>query len=551
MSSISIKSNTQSLMSALSVTFTDKTKVLSEIIQNSRRANASRIDITYFADDENKSVNAINIIDDGIGISNMQDIFTIGGSGWDEQVTTEENPYGIGSIAMLYACQSLSIDSIGKTIEVNCSDVITGEAFSINESQYDKDGTSIWLNKTVFTLDQLNNALRDIARYSSIPIYVNGELLASECALNTLETNPDFTCLATSLGTVAFRRVSNDRMHVILQELCVSKPYSADDVYFFANNSFKARMPDRDRLVDEAEALEKIKSVVADAFGDYLQAEKQRRVNDTEALHHWVKDKFTPIVKFARHILNDIDYLPGCAFDSIDYPCLRDAHNAYNQAVDVYKDNVKEQVFTRIGTDIPIFLAALYEKDAQYLKQSLDNGHWFYQQVSSFDEDKAVINVENGRIIDKWVYVGYSDARFGVADGLSVTYENWTQPIKNGAFLRNQEFTDFADEESETFSQIQALCDEYGDCILLNTHEIETVLLQFDSFTNDDNPDDLGLQTALDEVLNLASAAFGVSASDFICRVLPSLPPAIIEQLKASPITLTISESGEVVANAA
>jgi anti-sigma regulatory factor (Ser/Thr protein kinase) len=134
MSSISIKSNTKSLMSALSVTFTDKTKVLSEIIQNSRRANASCIDITYCADTENKVVTEITITDDGIGIENMQDIFTIGGSGWDEQVTSKENPYGIGSIAMLYACQSLVIESVNQTIAVDCSDVIDGKSFSIDNT---------------------------------------------------------------------------------------------------------------------------------------------------------------------------------------------------------------------------------------------------------------------------------------------------------------------------------------------------------------------------------------------------------------------------------
>ena len=94
MSTVSIQTNTASLMNALSVTFTDKTKVLTEVIQNSRRASATSVSIEYVVAKDTSNVESITICDDGSGIQNMQDIFTVGGSNWNDKINQEEIPMG-------------------------------------------------------------------------------------------------------------------------------------------------------------------------------------------------------------------------------------------------------------------------------------------------------------------------------------------------------------------------------------------------------------------------------------------------------------------------
>lgn len=550
-STISIKSNTPSLMKALSVTFTDKTKVLSEIIQNSRRANATAIDMVYYADDENEFVSSIAITDNGSGIDDMQDIFTIGGSGWNEATAENENPYGIGSIAMLYACKTLNISSGDNCIDVSCDDIISGKTFSVKQTQWVQDGTRITLENTVFTVKQLNNALEKLAKYSSIPITVNSQLLVSDLALPYLRNDLSYTCLDTPLGTVAFKgHCCNKAIKVILQELCVYSMYRSHTL-FFANKHFQARMPDRDKLVEEKEALATISDAIKLVYGEYLTKQKSLYIDDTDALHEWVKQQFVDIVKFAPILLNDIDYLPAGAFDTVDYPCMRTSY-IQRETQAVLKNAINDVTYTNVSTDIPIFLAALHAKKAQSLGKTLDKGHWFYEQYNEFDESKATINITNGRVIDSYLYVGYEDVRFGVADGLSITYEKWTQTINNGAFLRPADFAHNNDDDDVFTQHINALTDEYGDCILLDTNEIETILFQFDGFTDEnDSHDDLTVQECLDEVLNLASAAFGVSASDFISRVLPNLPTDIVTQLRSNPVTLTVDEHGVLIATAA
>lgn len=61
-----------------------------EILQNARRAGATRVEIT------NQLDGMVVVQDDGQGIDDFSKLLDMGGSGWDETLESSEDPAGVG-----------------------------------------------------------------------------------------------------------------------------------------------------------------------------------------------------------------------------------------------------------------------------------------------------------------------------------------------------------------------------------------------------------------------------------------------------------------------
>lgn len=85
--------NQSKLLSNIGTVFTDKTKVISELVQNARRAGATSVAINYEASAD--VVSKISISDNGSGISDFTKLFILAESGWDADVQVSEQPYGM------------------------------------------------------------------------------------------------------------------------------------------------------------------------------------------------------------------------------------------------------------------------------------------------------------------------------------------------------------------------------------------------------------------------------------------------------------------------
>ena len=60
-----------------------------EILQNARRAHATRVEIT---NDDGR----VTVRDNGHGIQDFAKLLDLGGSGWDESIESGEDPAGVG-----------------------------------------------------------------------------------------------------------------------------------------------------------------------------------------------------------------------------------------------------------------------------------------------------------------------------------------------------------------------------------------------------------------------------------------------------------------------
>ena len=147
------------------------TDILNELLQNSRRSGASRVDITMGYDD-------FTISDDGHGIEDPNDILAFGGTGWEEQAAVDEHPAGMGlySLARRENVRIRSRTRDGAAWQVRLTpDHFIGKVPAPVEMLQDDERT-ITGTTVNFTRERSEDPrINEIARYCQLPVYVNGE----------------------------------------------------------------------------------------------------------------------------------------------------------------------------------------------------------------------------------------------------------------------------------------------------------------------------------------------------------------------------------------
>ena len=103
---IQVRINEEGALRNQRYAFTDRFTLVTELLQNARRAGATRIDITHDA-----AAKSLCLVDDGHGIGDFQKLLTFNESGWDEATTDQERPFGIGFSKCLYAATRCIVTS--------------------------------------------------------------------------------------------------------------------------------------------------------------------------------------------------------------------------------------------------------------------------------------------------------------------------------------------------------------------------------------------------------------------------------------------------------
>ncbi len=82
--------------------FTNKLTLVSELLQNARRAGATQVTIVHDA-----TARRLTVIDNGCGIEDFQRLLTFNESGWDEDTIRTEHAFGLGFSKCLYASATM------------------------------------------------------------------------------------------------------------------------------------------------------------------------------------------------------------------------------------------------------------------------------------------------------------------------------------------------------------------------------------------------------------------------------------------------------------
>jgi Histidine kinase-, DNA gyrase B-, and HSP90-like ATPase len=295
-----------SLRQQLRHAFANAHTVVQELIQNSRRAGATRVLVDY---DEQTQVLAVT--DDGCGIADFQVLLTFAASGWDANTMASELPYGIGWMAALYAGTQAEITSRGKVLAFDTAGMLADKEFALVDTQTQTPGTRIVLQGV--TLRDAHTAMHQIARGYSIPIVYNGDVLGRP------DANDMRQFLTTDVGQVSIEPTYRGTGHTVvyLQGFQVLRPHNYPwtyNVVHLDGAKFRGKFPDRDRVIDEHEMVQAVEQIIKRLYEDKLTAMKATLASAT-----FCREAYNLATSLNRlDIFNDVPTIPGEWLATVD-----------------------------------------------------------------------------------------------------------------------------------------------------------------------------------------------------------------------------------------
>jgi hypothetical protein len=110
---IQVRINEEGALRNQRYAFTDRFTLVSELLQNARRAGAMRIEIHYDA-----TTQVLRVEDDGRGLDDFQKLLSFHESGWDAATSAEERPF-VGFSKCLYAATRCIVASKHQRVDIN------------------------------------------------------------------------------------------------------------------------------------------------------------------------------------------------------------------------------------------------------------------------------------------------------------------------------------------------------------------------------------------------------------------------------------------------
>jgi hypothetical protein len=417
---VSMKVNQANLVKGLKYSFTNKTTVLGELMQNARRAGATQVAFEFDADKKQLVVR-----DDGCGIDSMETLLTVAESGWDAKTVTEEHPFGIGFLSALFACDYLSIYSKGGHISVLTDDILSFNPVSVTEVLAWNGVTEITLSDVELTESAIKDALKTLARGFSIPVIYNGEELARPMAINS-----GLHFIKSDIGSIYLSGLKtpsssdNKDFEVFLQGQPIYRSRlhihnGEHHVIHLDSSSFYARLPDRERLINESEVVAEINRALSKEI-------EKRLISMKKSLTEQEFVSFYSIMKGwgLSSLLNDVSFVPSnVLWEMTDVPnCNTDAFGSFQEQVNcaLSRENIEVRGVVTVSDDISDEGAAryLFAQQRNHLLYSggLDQRHWLNTLVRSLDGEELTIKAinESHRSCFKgewvWVTVCFCDA---------------------------------------------------------------------------------------------------------------------------------------------
>jgi len=150
----------------------DNTGVWSEILQNAWRAGATRVDISIEQTEPEGCI--VSVEDDGLGITNFQDLVTLGESGWDERTEAKEDPAGMGFYSL---CRSdVEVSSGSRQVKISPLVFLGKERAQVENLNPPLAGTKIRFSRAS-NKETMTTALRQAVEFYPVEVRLNREPL--------------------------------------------------------------------------------------------------------------------------------------------------------------------------------------------------------------------------------------------------------------------------------------------------------------------------------------------------------------------------------------
>ena len=464
--------DTSQLVNTFRHAFTKRSNVLGELMQNSRRAKATKIAFTR--DGQN-----LTIEDDGCGIDNFSELLTVASSGWDLETMNKESPFGLGFLAAIYSCEHIRIESNLKSIECDTKDLLALNVVEIGESSRSV-GTKITLVSIDYPMETFDEDISTLVQGFPIPVFLNGEELFRPYSI---DGSLDFE--STEIGDIHIKGIHDDtfRIHsntrVYLQGLPIH--YNGDsrnhhrhlklfsinlgfnsfntkdtNIIHLDSTQYVARVPDRDVLIDPDGLETQLKQVVLASLKACLLKEKDYYTDDLFVERRWSTVFKVSGASDLKSLFNDVDAIPECYFSAVkDYPVIlrEDESNDFLHTIEdikstdsfseeeLFKSNQIVLVLDELSEGSPeLAMAYMFAKCCDKVMvmtsddaHDIDNEHWFFSHFESGDEaedifDYEVVGSVKNAHFDTGVYVNKVHVEF--CDHIVITHKPTNTSVK-------------------------------------------------------------------------------------------------------------------------
>lgn len=154
--------------------------VFVELLQNARRANATRVDVETTAEDGHSR---ITVRDNGDGISDFSKLLNLGASDWDEATTLDEDPAGMGFFSLIHS--GVTVRSNGHEAAISKEGFLGVEAVTVNKQKRPSPdhGTELIFRRPESLID-IDTMLTRVALFGPVKVMLNGVILPRQDFLN-------------------------------------------------------------------------------------------------------------------------------------------------------------------------------------------------------------------------------------------------------------------------------------------------------------------------------------------------------------------------------
>jgi len=269
--------NTTNLVKYLEHSFSSSLTFLGEMMQNSRRAKATYVSFTVTENEDGMC--HLTITDDGVGVTKDSLLFTVAESGWGnceqtKDVVESEDPFGMGFLSVLFACNHVQITSKDFFISGDTADILYQNKFSHGDCTDVESGTEIRMLSVRPTNKQISERIQYLAKGFPIEVKLNGATLPRPYA----DLADAFDETFGKMIVVNKRYLNTASINLFLQGLPVkassylSGVASDPDVVVHLNSKlFKARVPDREHLYDGEACINLVKAAYEERHFAYYQ----------------------------------------------------------------------------------------------------------------------------------------------------------------------------------------------------------------------------------------------------------------------------------------
>ncbi len=397
--------------------FESSFSVLGELMQNARRAGATRIDFNI--DAENKS---LSIRDDGHGIADFAAVINLCDSVWSEGVVLEDMPFGMGLFSVFYTGESVDFLSKGKKLSMSIDDIVSKRMVAVVDDNAAPDvGTTVKINglsDKFLKSNEVNdsagkktNALMAIERIKGlcrgfpVPVFVNGHEMERPHAEDKM------TFVHSDIGLISIGGIhrhcgalTNVRHTPVtyLQGLPIGwrsrEPNDFNPIVHLDSVRFIAKMPDRNELFDAPEQNNLITASLTATAKQFLIAQKASLSPSEMVLRHWDDCERLNLL----YLFNDIPLVPINLFSRVESVRIwTDCDSVFEEGIvraepefisrqDVINGRIIAWMKAPSSTDedpwAAVCLKVMQANGIQALTGNIDEAHWLHKLLPSVSD---------------------------------------------------------------------------------------------------------------------------------------------------------------------